>query len=325
MGAGRGSREGVHSIGSEDAEAGTAPGRRVDPVPPAELVERSLPLVDRVVAQVAGSFPRHVDRGELRRAGALGLVEAARRWDADRGIPFEGYAAVRVRGAVLDAARAADWAPRSLRALARRIEAVEQSLFVETGRRATDAEVAAAIGLDPSVLTSTRAAIVRSAPLALDRSVRSGDGEADLTVADLLVDLRQGEPDELLERRELVGYLHDAIDLLDDRHRRVIVGAFFEGRSAVSLAGELGVTESRVSQIRTEAIAQLRWGIASQYDEPRGWGPSRASQRRVAYADAIAHARRWDERFDEEREPPAGPASTPAPDLSRAPRLRRGA
>ena len=266
-----------------------------------ELVEATLTLVDRVVAQVAGSFPQHVDRAELRRAGALGLVEAAHRWDAERGVPFEGYAAWRIRGAVLDAARAADWAPRSVRSLSRRIDAAEQALFTELGRRPTDAEVASAIGLDPSVLTRTRAAVVRSAPVALDRSVRAGDDGADLTVADLLVDLRQGEPVELLERRELVGYLHDAVELLDERHRHVIVGTFFEGRSSVELARELGVTESRVSQIRAEAIAQLRWGIGSQYGDPLDPSARRSSVRREEYAEAIAHARRWDQRFDEER------------------------
>lgn len=76
----------------------------------AEMIEDNLPLVKHIVFQVAVHFPRHVDRDELARAGALGLVEAARRYDEDRGVPFERFAAQRIRGAILDAVRAADWA-----------------------------------------------------------------------------------------------------------------------------------------------------------------------------------------------------------------------
>ena len=98
------------------------------------LIEEHLPLVRHVVFQVAVHFPRHVDREELATAGALGLVEAARRYDESRGVPFDRFAAQRIRGAILDAVRAADWAPRSVRTLARKLEAVEQRLATELGR-----------------------------------------------------------------------------------------------------------------------------------------------------------------------------------------------
>ena len=262
------------------------------------LVEGALSVVSRVVAQVSGSFPAHVDRHELLRAGALGLVEAARRWDPERGVPFEGYAVLRIRGAVLDAARAADWAPRPLRTMARRIDGAEQSLIGDLGRRPTETELAGALGLEQADLRRVRAALARLVPIALDRPVGGGE-DAETTLVELLVDGREGEPSDVLEQRELMGYLHDAVDLLSERHRVVILGAFFEERSAGELARQLGVTESRVSQLRAEAIAQLRWGLSSQYlGEDRTEGPS---ARRSAYAEAIARARRWDQRFDEER------------------------
>ena len=87
------------------------------------MIEANLPLVKHIVLQVAVHFPRHVEREELARAGALGLVEAARRYDESRGVPFDRFAAQRIRGAILDAVRAADWAPRSVRTLARKLEA----------------------------------------------------------------------------------------------------------------------------------------------------------------------------------------------------------
>jgi len=262
-----------------------------------EHLASALAIVNRVVAQVCGSFPHHVDRGELRRAGALGLVEAARRWDPARGVPFEGYAVVRIRGAILDAARADDLVPRRLRALSRRIDAAEQMLLSELGRRPSQGELAQQAGITEEELRRIRAMLARLSPLALDRS--PGDQHEDGRLVDLLIDLRENEPDELLEHRELLGYLHDAVDLLSDRHRTVILGTFFDGRSSVQLAQELGVTESRVSQLRTEAISQLRWGISSQYDQRRD--STSRSIRGEAYAEAIARARRWDQRFDEER------------------------
>ena len=97
------------------------------------MIEEHLPLVKHIVFQVAVHFPRHVEREELARAGALGLVEAARRYDESRGVPFERFAAQRIRGAILDAVRAADWAPRSVRMLARKLENVEQKLAVLAG------------------------------------------------------------------------------------------------------------------------------------------------------------------------------------------------
>src|SRR5215208_5711793 len=110
-------------------------------------IEEHLPLVRHIVFQVAVHFPRHVDREELARAGALGLVEAARRFDEGRGVPFERFAAQRIRGAILDAVRAADWAPRSVRVLARKLETVEQRLATRLGRVPTLDEMAEALDL----------------------------------------------------------------------------------------------------------------------------------------------------------------------------------
>lgn len=81
------------------------------------LIEDNLELVNHIVFQVAVHFPRHVDRDDLARAGALGLVEAAQRFDESKGVPFQRFAAQRIRGSIIDAVRAADWAPRSVRSL----------------------------------------------------------------------------------------------------------------------------------------------------------------------------------------------------------------
>jgi RNA polymerase sigma factor for flagellar operon FliA len=265
------------------------------------MIEANLPLVKHIVLQVAVHFPRHVEREELARAGALGLVEAARRFDESRGVPFDRFAAQRIRGAILDAVRAADWAPRSVRTLARKLEATEQRLASRLGRVPTTEEMAEALSMDTSELARLRDRMFRSVVLALEHEV-SDDVDDDLTLVDVLVDHTAIEPSEELETRELHAYLRDAIALLPERQRMVIIGYFLEGRTSQDLARFLGVTESRISQIRSEAVQMLKDGIEAQYlsgeaerAEPRG----RSARRKAAYVDAIGDRSDWHDRMDQ--------------------------
>jgi RNA polymerase sigma factor FliA len=263
------------------------------------LIEEHLPLVKHIVFQVAVHFPRHVEREELARAGALGLVEAARRYDGARGVPFERFAAQRIRGAILDAVRAADWAPRSVRVLARKLEAVEQRLATRLGRVPTLDEMAEALDLSRAELTRLQDRMFRSVVLALEHEV--GDAtEEDLTLVDVLTDHRTVEPSQELETRELHGYLRDAISLLPERHRLVVVGYFLDGRTSQEIARFLGVTESRVSQLRSEALLMLKDGIEAQYDDvPEPDAPvGRVARRKASYAQAIAGASEWTDRME---------------------------
>lgn len=265
------------------------------------MIEANLPLVKHIVLQVAVHFPRHVEREELARAGALGLVEAARRYDDSRGVPFERFAAQRIRGAILDTVRAADWAPRSVRTLARTLEATEQRLASRLGRVPTTEEIAEALSIDTRELARLRDRMFRSVVLALEHEV-SDDVDDDLTLVDVLVDEAAVEPSEELETRELHAYLRDAIALLPERQRLVILGYFLEGRTSQELARFLGVTESRISQIRSEAIQMLKEGIEAQYlanadDEPAPRG--RSARRKAAYVDAIGNRSEWQDRMDQ--------------------------
>src|SRR3954454_22084261 len=259
------------------------------------LIGHPLPLVRHVVFQVAVHFPRHVDREELATAGALGLVEAARRYDESRGVPFDRFAAQRIRGAILDAVRAADWAPRSVRPLARKLEAVEQRLATELGRVPNPAEMAEALGMTRAELSRLQDRMFRSVVLALEHEVNE-DSDEDLTLVDVLCDKSTKEPLEELESRELHSYLRDAVELLPERQRLVIVGYFLEGRSSQELARFLGVTESRVSQLRSEALAMLKEGIEAQYAGPVNdpeHSIGRVARRKATYAAAIAEASPW--------------------------------
>lgn len=280
---------------TEDAAATRTPAEV------AALIEDHLDLVNHVVFQVAVHFPRHVDRDELARAGALGLVEAARRYEDARGVPFNRFAAQRIRGAIIDAVRAADWAPRSVRLLARQLDAAEHELSTRLGRAPSSAETAEALGMTGEELASLRERLYRSVVLAFEHMAVDSDDE-ELTLLDVIEDRTMVEPSVQLEDRELHAYLRDAVALLPERHRLVVVGYFLEERTSEELARFLGVTESRISQMRSEALAMLKDGIERQYrpedDEPVV-DMTIVERRRTRYADAIGNARRWDDRIGE--------------------------
>ncbi len=286
----------------------TKPAVATEPVPTAvefpamANLEVHLPLVEQIVVQVAVNYPRHVDRSELVRAGVLGLVEAARRYDDSLGVPFDRFAARRIRGAILDAVRAADWAPRSVRALSRRAESTEQELASRLGRLPTPEELAKAVGCSGADLAKLRDRVFRAVVLALDYQL--GGDRDDLSLGDVLHDRTSPEPAEELEAREMRGYLRDAVALLPERHRLVIVGYFLEARTSEELARFLCVTESRISQLRSEALIMLREGIESQFQagddefEPSG----RVARRKAGYANAIGERSNWKDRLTDDIE-----------------------
>lgn len=261
------------------------------------LIEEHLPLVNHVVFQVAATFPRHVEREELARAGALGLVEAARRYDESRGVPFNRFAAQRIRGAIIDGVRAADWAPRSVRSVARRLDEVEQGLANQLGRVPSIGETAAALGMSREELDALRDRMFRSVVLAFDAMTVDVDDD-ELTLLDVLADDTVVEPAEELATRELYAYLRDAVSLLPERHRLVVTGYFLEERTSTELARLLGVTESRVSQMRSEALAMLKHGIEAQYDPTPAAEPvGIVERRRARYAASIGEASAWSDRI----------------------------
>ncbi len=284
-------RTGRPTRGATDEEGLVPPGPTRSSQEASRLIEEHLPLVNHVVFQVAVHFPRHVDRDELARAGALGLVEAAKRYDESRGVPFNRFAAQRIRGAIIDAVRSADWAPRSVRTLARRLDQVEQRLAGQLGRVPSLGETADALGMSREELDRLRDKLFRSVVLAFEHLVGDTDDE-ELTLVDVLADPDELEPAEELEARELHAYLRDAIALLPERHRMIVLGYFIEDKTSEELARFLGVTESRVSQMRTEALGMLKQGIEAQYltAEQRGVPEGLVARRRARYADAISSA-----------------------------------
>lgn len=261
-----------------------------------ELIEQHLPLVEHHVLRLSGGFPRFVDRSELVSAGTLGLVEAARRYDPTTGVPFASYASRRIRGAILDLVRSQDWAPRSVRSLSRRVEAAEQAVAVRQGRHPDDDELAREAGISVDKLVELRGRVRRSVLVALDQGP---DGIDSPSVAAKLSDRAAPLPDETIEAAELRGYVRDALAHLPQRHRIVAVGLYLEGRSFDELAELLGVTPSRISQLRAEAVEMMREGVSAQYRPAPSRPPTgRVARRKAQYAAAIAGGSTWRERLE---------------------------
>jgi RNA polymerase sigma factor for flagellar operon FliA len=260
-----------------------------------ELVRRHLPLVQYVVSEIAHRVPNHVSRSDLVSAGMLGLAQAARSFDPERGIAFDRFASTRIRGALLDELRGRDWASRSVRSRARGLQAATEDLTSRLGRTPTPEEVARELHVDSQTVHKLVDDVHRATVLNYDSLVIEGDAESFLATD-------EGGPEEVMLDRERKAYLMDAVKALPERLRLVVIGYFFEERSMQDLADELGVSESRVSQLRAEALALLKDGITSQLDpealaaEPRPNG--RVARRKAAYYASIAAGSDYRTRLD---------------------------
>lgn len=249
-----------------------------------DLVAAHLPLVGYLVNEMIVRLPSHVSRDDLTSAGLMALAQAARSFDESRGVPFNRFASTRIRGALIDELRSYDWASRSVRARARQRDRAEEDLAIQLGRTPTPAEVAAYLGVAESELQAVDGDVARAVVLSLH-------GFADLDAVDQHVSSHVSGPEDVLLHRERVGYLQDAVTALPERLRAVVQGYFFEERPMAEIAAELGVTESRISQMRAEAMVLLRDGINAQLDPDMVPPPERAgvaARRREAYFAAVA-------------------------------------
>ena len=259
-----------------------------------ELVREHLPLVHYAVADMASRLPKHVSRDDLLSAGMAGLAQAARSFDPGRGIRFDRYASGRIRGALLDELRSCDWASRTVRTKARRVSEANDSLTATLGRAPTSSELADHLGCAKGDV-ETNAADVHRATVLNDDALFT-----DATAEEMLASTAPS-PDDVILERERKAYLIDAVAALPERLRRVVLGYFFEERSMADLGTELGVSESRISQMRAEALSFLRDGIGSQLNpeetESLDQGTARTSRRRQAYRDAVGRQSTYHSRL----------------------------
>jgi RNA polymerase sigma factor for flagellar operon FliA len=266
-----------------------------------QLVRAHLALVNYIVAETASRIPRHVCRDDLISAGMAGLAQAARSYDPERGITFQPFASARIRGALLDELRSRDWASRSVRAKARDVQQVTDHLTARLGRQPSKTEVATAMGATQGELEAINSDVNRAHVLNLDALPIDGNA------GDVLLASDSGPDDDVLGN-EKRSYLVAAVEHLPERLRRVVIGYFFEELPLQVLAEQLGVTDSRISQMRAEALLLLKDAINSQLDPELviNENQGRVAKRRCAYYAAVAAHDDYKRRL----EPEAGQLST---------------
>lgn len=223
------------------------------------LIEAHLPQVKFIAERLAAKLPPSVDRDDLIGAGVLGLLDAVDKYDPARGVMFKTYAEMRVRGAMLDSLRGLDWAPRSIRRRAREVEAVYRELERAKGRAAEEEEVRAALGLSVTEFHALLQALRGLTVVGFDPD-DDDDGAGIRQVPDDPVN----DPLSRYEATEARDRLAAAIARLPERERQVVALYYVEELTMKETGAVLGVTESRVSQLHTQAMLRLRGALASQ-------------------------------------------------------------
>jgi RNA polymerase sigma factor for flagellar operon FliA len=216
------------------------------------------PLVRHVARRVAASLAYQVEVEDLEGYGAEGLLDAIDRYDTSRGAQFATFAAHRIKGAIYDGIRSSDWAPRSVRRKEREMRTSFAALCHEKGREPTEDEEARALGFTIEGLRAAKQQVASSQVGSLEHRTNDEHGPH-LDVAD-----PGREPLEHCLARETSSTLRAGMALLDERERAVTTLSFEEGLTLAEIGARLGVTESRVCQIRSGAIKRLRAYARSQ-------------------------------------------------------------
>jgi RNA polymerase sigma factor FliA len=222
-----------------------------------KLIVRYSPLVKYVAGRVSVGLPHTIEQSDLVSYGIFGLIDAIEKFDHQRAIKFETYAITRVKGAIIDELRSIDWVPRSVRAKARAIEKAYAKLEAENLRTPSDAEVARELGLSEEELQAQFSQISFVGIVALDEVLAGGERGESTTLGDTLPDRHDG-PMQAFEVEEMKQILAGAINRLGDREKIVLTLYYYEGLTLAEIGQVLGVTESRVCQIHTKAVLQLR-------------------------------------------------------------------
>ncbi|OFW78501.1 MAG: RNA polymerase sigma factor WhiG [Actinobacteria bacterium RBG_19FT_COMBO_70_19] len=222
------------------------------------LILHYAPLVKYVASRVATGLPASVEQADLVSYGMFGLIDALTKFEPARGNKFETYAIPRIKGAIIDELRAMDWVPRSVRFKAREIEKAYADLESMLKRAPSEREVAERLGVSLGELHDVISQISFVSVLALDELLAVGSDRGEhVSLMDTLAD-RTVDPTTGLEGQETRGLLAAAINSLSEREKIVVTLYYFEGLTLAEIGDILGVTESRVCQIHTKAVGQLR-------------------------------------------------------------------
>lgn len=220
------------------------------------LMKRYYPLVKNVVRAMARHLPACADTEELESVGVTGLVAAVQRYDSSKSETFEGYASMRIRGAVLDELRRMDRMPRTARQKVRRLQAAVEELEQKLGRTPTDLELRESMGLSVKEFDRLRRSAQKVSVVSLDASADSQHDDS-VNLHDAIPDRDSPSAEETLERMEMRELVASKIRCLPARQQKVLAMYYFEELRLADIAEIFGVSEARICQIHTQAVNSL--------------------------------------------------------------------
>ena len=224
-----------------------------------DRIAAGLPFVESLARRVASSMPHSIEISDLVQDGMIGLIDAARRYDEDRGIKFETFAERRVRGAMIDALRRDAW-PRGVRRQRRELEAAREELRRELGSEPSLADLAAKMGSDEARLGKT---ILRINTIESTSPFSAAENVDGAMLPPALVPSEPTAPDKAFEQREVRDRIRAAITSLPARERKVIGLYYYAEATMKQIGAEIGVNESRVSQLHARAIQRLKKALGA--------------------------------------------------------------
>jgi RNA polymerase sigma factor for flagellar operon FliA len=231
------------------------------------LILHYSPLVKYVAGRVGVGLPPNIEQADLVSYGIFGLIDAINKFDIERAIKFETYAISRIKGAIIDELRAIDWIPRSVRYKAREVEKAYAALEARLHRTPNESEVADELGIPLEDLHAIFSQVSFVNVIALDELLNVGGERGDkLSLVDTLEDTKAEDPVAAFETEETKYLLARAINTLPEREKIVVTLYYYEGLTLAEIGQVLGVTESRICQMHTKAVLQLRGKLADPHD-----------------------------------------------------------
>jgi RNA polymerase sigma factor FliA len=231
------------------------------------LILHYSPLVKYVAGRVGVGLPPNIEQADLVSYGIFGLIDAIVKFDITRAIKFETYAISRIKGAIIDELRAIDWIPRSVRYKAREVEKAYAALESRLHRSPTEPEVAQELGISLEELHAIFSQVSFVNVIALDELLNVGGERGDkVSLVDTLEDTRAEDPVAAFETEETKYLLARAINTLPEREKIVVTLYYYEGLTLAEIGQVLGVTESRICQMHTKAVLQMRSKLSDARD-----------------------------------------------------------
>lgn len=230
-----------------------------------QLLSRYLPLVRNVAGRMALGFPKSVELPDLVSTGVIGLMEAFKNFDPERGVKFETFAVPRIRGAILDELRSLDWVPRSTRSKAREIDRAVHKLENKFGRTPTKTELAEDLKLSMSELHDALDDVAGTTILSLDELVYREEDNRQVPRVETLQGIDAENVLGDIERQELRAYLINSICNLSEQEKLVIALYYYEELTLREIGETMNISESRVSQIHTKSVGKLRGMVRERF------------------------------------------------------------